>query len=100
MHWCCPPGHGCNASNGSEACALALFRAVAAEETTAARALARWNAFTEAEQSGGQRERRFRRRSYERARNRALIAVAMRGPSPQSDSAWTIKTAAGLAFRT
>jgi hypothetical protein len=71
---CCPPGHGCNAPGGNEPCALALCRAAAQDEEDAALALTRWGAF---EAASEQTERRFRRRAFERARDRALIGLAM-----------------------
>jgi hypothetical protein len=75
---CCPPGHGCNAPGESEPCALALCRDAAQDEEVAAVALARWGDFeAAAEQHCGDGERRFRRRAFERARDRALIALAM-----------------------
>jgi hypothetical protein len=76
MALCCPPGRGCNAPGGEEPCALSLCRAAAGEEE-AALALDRWGAF----ENCRDRERRFRRRAFERARDRALITLAMtRGP--------------------
>jgi hypothetical protein len=52
---------------------LALCRVVATEEPEAALALERWEAWQRACKSGhGRGERRFRRRSYERARDCAL----------------------------
>jgi hypothetical protein len=85
MALCCPPGHGCNAPGGGEPCALALCEAAAQEEEDAALALSRWGAFeSAAEQNCGDGERRFRRRAFERARDKALIALAMtRGASRQ-----------------
>jgi hypothetical protein len=82
MALCCPPGHGCNAPGGDEPCALALCQAAAPDEEDAAVALSRWGALEAATgQNCGDGERRFRRRAFERARDRALIAVAMtRGP--------------------
>ncbi len=82
MALCCPPGRGCNAPGGGEPCALALCREAAANEQDAAVALSRWGALEAATQGEcGDGERRFRRRAFERARDRALIAVAMtRGP--------------------
>jgi hypothetical protein len=78
MALCCPPGHGCNAPGGGEPCALALCRAAAQEEEDAALALTRWGAFeAAAEDNCGDGERRFRRRAFERARDKALIALAM-----------------------
>jgi hypothetical protein len=77
MALCCPPGHGCNAPGGEEPCALALCEAAARDEDDAALALDRWGAL----ESAGNRERRFRRRAFERARDRALITLAMARPS-------------------
>jgi hypothetical protein len=78
MALCCPPGHGCNAPGGNEPCALVLCRAAAQDEEDAALALSRWGALEAASEQG---ERRFRRRAFERARDRALIGLAMtRGP--------------------
>jgi hypothetical protein len=74
MAMCCPPGHGCNSPGGSQPCALVLCRAVARDEEDAALALSRWGAYEAASEQG---ERRFRRRAFERARDRALIALAM-----------------------
>ncbi len=79
MAECCPPGHGCNAPDGQEPCALTLCQAAADEEGDAALAIDRWQALEEASEGDG--ERRFRRRAFERARDQALIALAMRaGP--------------------
>src|SRR5918912_1191423 len=80
MHPCCPPGHGCNAPDDSEACALLLCRAFAEEERDAALALSRWAALDNVrqERAGGDREQRFLRRAYERVRDRALVAIEMR----------------------
>lgn len=75
MRRCCPPRHGCNAPAGAEPCALSLCRTFAAKEPDAALALARWAAF---EQDSAKGQQRFRRRAYERARDRALVAIAMR----------------------
>jgi hypothetical protein len=87
MRACCPPGHGCNAAGGAETCALELCRAAAAGQKDAALALKRWNAFELARARGrSERECRFRRRAFERARDRALIALAMQpagGESPR-----------------
>jgi hypothetical protein len=78
MALCCPPGHGCNAPGGGESCALVLCQAAAQQEDDAATALARWGAFEAASESNcGDGERRFRRRAFERARDKALIALAM-----------------------
>jgi hypothetical protein len=54
---------------------LALCRAIS-DDVDAALALERWQEFQQVDQRGAQR--RFRRRSFERARDRALQAVAMR----------------------
>jgi len=77
MAACCPPGLGCNRSDPSGACALELCRAWASSLKAAAVACARWDAL----QAAGERERRFRRRAYERARDRALVAIAL-APAP------------------
>ncbi len=77
MALCCPPGHGCNAPGGDEPCALTLCRAAAGSEDDAAVALDRWGACWGAFEAAGERERRFRRRAFERARDRALISLAM-----------------------
>ena len=59
---------------------MALCDAAAAEEREAALALDRWRSLQEASnQHCGEAERRFRRRAFERARDRALITLAMRG---------------------
>jgi hypothetical protein len=79
MHRCCPPAHGCNDPDGGEPCALELLRAAAPYEQEAAAALARWSILERVRQrrrGGG--ERRFRRRAYERVRDQALVAMAMR----------------------
>jgi hypothetical protein len=79
MQPCCPPGHGCNAPDGAEPCVLALCRREADAEPSVARALARYSAWQLARQRDcGRRERRFRRRAYERARDRALATLLMR----------------------
>ena len=75
MAECCPPGHGCNAPAGGEPCAVTLCRAAETEEQDAAVALDRWDALEAAPEGDG--ERRFRRRAFERARDQALIALAM-----------------------
>jgi hypothetical protein len=78
MALCCPPGHGCNAPGGGEPCALALCREAAQDEEDAVLALQRWEAFEAAsEHDTREGERRFRRRAFERARDKALIALAM-----------------------
>jgi hypothetical protein len=83
MRPCCPPGHGCNAGGGAETCALELCRAAAAVEKDAAVALKRWSSLEVAIERGrGERECRFRRRAFERARDRALIALALQAGTP------------------
>jgi hypothetical protein len=78
MRPCCPPGHGCNADGGAETCALELCRAAAGVQKDAALAVRRWNSLELARERGrGERECRFRRRAFERARDRALIALAL-----------------------
>ena len=86
MQWCCPGGHGCNAPNGNEPCALEICRTIAGWESEASVALARWEALQSAiEQGCSEGERRFRRRAYRRARDKALIAEAMRALPPSGD---------------
>jgi hypothetical protein len=76
MRECCPPGRGCNSPHGDEPCVLALCT-LEKQEPDAAVALARWEELqgVDGREPG---ERRFRRRSFERARDRALQALAMR----------------------
>lgn len=57
---------------------LELCRETAAEEPRARLALDRWEEWTRARLGASRRERRFRRRAYERARDAALVAVLMR----------------------
>lgn len=79
MRVCCPESRGCNAVGDEQICALELFAANAAELEEAAIALSRWNTFQKAcEHRRNDNERRFRRRAYERARDEALIALALR----------------------
>jgi hypothetical protein len=79
MPWCCPPGHGCNAPDSGESCALDLLRAAAPSDETAAAALSRWQIVERARtRRRGDGERRFRRRAFERLRDRALVSFAMR----------------------
>jgi hypothetical protein len=91
MPICCPEGHGCNDPTGKESCALILLRAAAPEDKDAAKALDRWRLLVRSAEAGsGERERRFRRRAFERSRNRALIGLAM-GPargSRRRDRKW------------
>ena len=93
MAACCPPSHGCNAPGEDETCALTLLMAAAPGDRDAARALDRWEAFEAcAERGGRERERRFRRRAFERARDRALIRRALRlGRAPTSAPATDVR---------
>jgi hypothetical protein len=78
VRYCCPPGHGCNDPEGREPCALTLCQAAADEEDDAALALERWQDLEQARSSHhGDGEERFRRRAFQRARDRALIGLAM-----------------------
>jgi hypothetical protein len=64
-----------------------LCRAAAQEEGDAAMALARWDALEAAsDENCGDGERRFRRRAFERARDKALIALAMTRASSRQRS--------------
>ena len=87
MKWCCPRGQGCNSPNGGEPCALELCRLITNWQSDASLALARWLEFERACERGcSESERRFLRRAYQRARDRALIAQAMRAlPSAACD---------------
>lgn len=67
MRPCCPPGEGCNAPRGDEPCALSELRMTRRPE--AQRALDLWRQYRD---SGSGRNRRFLRRAYGRARDRAL----------------------------
>jgi len=80
MRPCCPAGRGCNAVDRDEVCALTLCRAFSADEPAAALAVERWEAFEEVSEHrpGSPAEQRFRRRTYERVRDRALVAITMR----------------------
>jgi hypothetical protein len=77
MRACCPAARGCNAKGGREACALEVCRAAAPQLREAALALKRWDALQAASDHGSERERRFQRRAYHRARDSALIAIAL-----------------------
>jgi hypothetical protein len=79
MHRCCPPRRGCNAPAGGQPCALLLCRMFADVEPDAALALSRWAALEDASARPANGQQRFRRRAYERVRDRALAAIAMRG---------------------
>lgn len=68
MRKCCPPGEGCNARLADEPCALFVLRRDGGAE--AQRALELWDRYRGA--TDAKRGRRFLRRSYERARDRAL----------------------------
>lgn len=79
MKYCCPPAQGCNDPNGADCCALTLCREAADDEDDAAVALERWSAWRESCSEHHPRgERRFRRRAFQRARDRALRRLAMR----------------------
>jgi hypothetical protein len=79
MRWCCPGGHGCNGQGDDEPCALDVCRAYENQIPEAVLAVRRWEELERAcEHRRSDRERRFRRRAYERARDRALIGLAMR----------------------
>jgi hypothetical protein len=88
MHPCCPAGRGCNSADRDEACVLTLCRTFAAAEPAAALALARWELFEDASQHhpASHGEQRFRRRAYERARDRALAGITMRTTARLIDS--------------
>lgn len=68
MAECCPPGEGCNAVGGGEPCALAVLRRD--ERPEARRALSLWESYEH--ETGSRQARRFLRRAYARARERAL----------------------------
>src|SRR5947199_9968292 len=97
MAWCCPPGRGCNSAEHEESCALELLRAVAGEEPKAQLALQRW---AELERVRDERKatRRFRRRAYARARERALVALAMH-TELRDDATVAWRRGAGLRLR-
>ena len=87
MTVCCPPSRGCNAGGADQACALELCTTIAAELGEAAEAVSRWQIFLEACEHGpNENERRFRRRAYQRARDEALIALALRYPLGDRDA--------------
>jgi hypothetical protein len=67
---------------------------MAAELREAAEAVSRWRLFLKAcEQRPNENERRFRRRAYERARNGALIALALRQPLNDEDTGRGLRAA-------
>jgi hypothetical protein len=67
---------------------------MAAELREAAEAVSRWQVFLKArEQRPNENERRFRRRAYERARNSALIALALRQPLNDEDTGRGLRAA-------
>jgi hypothetical protein len=76
MSLCCPPGRGCNCSEREEPCVLELCRQ-AIDDPHAALVVERWNELRHT-RSASRGERRFRRRAYERARDRALPVLLMR----------------------
>jgi hypothetical protein len=80
MRACCPAGRGCNSHTPGEACALELLREAALPSAEATLALERWAALQKLQKCSPRAragERRFRQRSYERARDRALIGLAL-----------------------
>jgi len=84
VHTCCPAGLGCNGPDPEAGCALELMTDVAEDLEQAARALARWELFVRvSERPPRDGERRFRRRAYARARDAALIAIALQRPRAQ-----------------
>ena len=72
MKACCPPGQGCNAPPGrEERCFLRECRR--SDSPQADRAVDLWHSFVEARREHrSRRERRFLRRAYARARDRAV----------------------------
>jgi hypothetical protein len=88
MRPCCPPGRGCNAPLHDERCVLELCREILPEEPTAMLALARWRAWQDTPAGHVARgERRFRRRAYLRARDEAIVVLAMHARSVGSPAA-------------
>jgi hypothetical protein len=78
MQPCCPKRLGCNRPARDQACALDVLRAVAGVVPEAAEALSRWQILRGApSRAWPDNERRFRRRAYERARDRALAVLAL-----------------------
>jgi hypothetical protein len=70
-----------------ESCALDLCREAADRDRDAALALKRWSALIDAREQGrSDAERRFRRRAFDRARDRALIGLAMGEPSARVEA--------------
>ena len=81
MGLCCPPRHGCNSSAHDELCVLDLCDRLGTEVPEACTVLERWKEWrTAREQGHNRRERRFRRRAYERSRDRALAHVLITLP--------------------
>jgi hypothetical protein len=72
MKACCPPGQGCNAPAGrEEPCFLQKCRR--SDSPQADRAAALWDSFIEARlEHRSAEQRRFLRRAYARARDRAV----------------------------
>jgi hypothetical protein len=84
MKYCCPPGQGCNDPDGDGRCALTLCRQAAGDEDDAALALERWQAWqTACTERQSRNEQRFRRRAFQRARDRALLRLAMKAKRPR-----------------
>src|SRR5256885_11079477 len=97
MAWCCAAARGCSSAEHEEPCSVVLLRAVAGQEPKAQLALQRW---AELERVRDERKatRRFRRRAYARARERALVALAM-GTEPQDEATVPWRRGAGLRLR-
>jgi hypothetical protein len=97
---CCPASRGCNAVGTGQACALELCTATAAELREAAEAVSRWRIFRKAcEHRRNENERRFRRRAYERARDEALIALALHQTLGGEDTGRGLGARSGAAAR-
>ena len=72
MKPCCPPGQGCNAPPGREEPCF-LLKCETAHTPQADQAVELWRSFTSARRHHRPgRERRFLRRAYARARDRAV----------------------------
>jgi hypothetical protein len=60
---------------------LEFCRRAARDEPLAAEAVDRWEGWLRSSRTGSKRERRFRRRVYERARDDAMVALLMHAQS-------------------
>jgi len=88
MPVCCPRQLGCNAPGSDQPCLLALCAEAAEYEPAAAMALRRWSGWRQALARGCEHaERRFHRRAYERARERAAAVLLMRSATRSPDGA-------------